>query len=68
MPIYEYACSACSEAFETIVSGRGEKDVRCPRCESKDVVRKFSVFASRGTTKGGASCSSCSATSCSSCG
>ncbi len=68
MPIYEYLCSDCCEAFETIVSGGREQDVRCPRCESEAVVRKLSVFASRGTDKGGASCSGCKATSCSSCG
>ncbi|MDX1762744.1 MAG: zinc ribbon domain-containing protein [bacterium] len=68
MPIYEYACNACGEHFETLVLGK-DKSIECPRCRGVDVTRRLSSFASQGTEKGGGgSCGSCSASSCSSCG
>jgi putative FmdB family regulatory protein len=70
MPIYEYKCIACHEDFEKLVFGNQE--VTCPKCSSKEVKKKFSVFSASGTAKplaGMASgCTSCNKTSCSSCG
>jgi len=72
MPIYEYKCGSCAEDFEKLVFGN--QDVSCPKCSSKKVKKKFSVFCSAGTEKplagtaASSGCKSCSKTSCSSCG
>jgi putative FmdB family regulatory protein len=49
MPVYEYQCAKCGEAFDIIVS-LSERDAKaiCPSCGARDVTRKFGVF-----TKGG---------------
>ncbi len=69
MPIYEYQCRDCGEEFEKLLFG--PRQVRCPRCESEDVRKKFSLFGMSGVEKAaaGASCSTCSSkrSSCSSC-
>lgn len=68
MPIYEYRCLICGEEFEKLVFGNLE--INCPKCNSKEIRKKFSVFSATGTEKplaGTSSCSSCSKTSCSSC-
>lgn len=44
MPIYEYTCDACGEAFEVLVSSSGVKSA-CPKCGSKKISRQFSTFA-----------------------
>ena len=41
MPIYEYACKACSHEFEALV--RGEKVPACPSCQSQDLERLLSL-------------------------
>jgi putative FmdB family regulatory protein len=43
MPIYEYACQACGEQFETLV--RSGTQPRCPQCQSTTLDKKLSVFA-----------------------
>lgn len=43
MPIFEYVCKECSHEFETLVYGQ-EKAV-CPKCESKKLEPKLSLFA-----------------------
>ncbi len=45
MPIFEYDCRSCEHHFETIVLSASEKIV-CPKCDSKKVVKQFSVFSS----------------------
>lgn len=69
MPIFEYKCQVCGEDFEKLVSATTE--VSCPRCSSKDIKKKFSVFGLSGVEKqvstSGSSCSSCSSSSCSTC-
>ena len=49
MPVYEYLCDKCGEAFDVMTS-LSERDAKavCPSCGSRDVTRKFGVF-----TKGG---------------
>ena len=49
MPVYEYQCVKCGEAFD-IMASLSERDAKavCPSCGSRDVTRKFGVF-----TKGG---------------
>ena len=47
MPIYEYRCRDCDTVFETFVSSISESDkVVCKKCESKDVEKQISTFAS----------------------
>jgi putative FmdB family regulatory protein len=45
MPLYEYRCEKCGKRFEELVMNSLEK-VSCPDCESDDVEREFSIFAS----------------------
>lgn len=70
MPVYEYKCNDCSEEFEKLVSGTNP-DVSCPKCRSKDIKKKFSLFGMSGVenpvTSSGSGCSSCTASSCKSC-
>lgn len=57
MPIYEYRCRTCGETFAKLQRmGAGSDDVRCPHCQSGEVERTVSSFAS-GTspTRSGAS-------------
>jgi putative FmdB family regulatory protein len=48
MPIFEYACNGCGQAFETLVRSGSVPD--CPRCHSTDLDKKLSVFATAGST------------------
>ena len=49
MPIFEYHCAACGNDFELLVLG---SDVpACPRCESEDLEKKLSTFASGGASR-----------------
>jgi putative FmdB family regulatory protein len=41
MPIYEYICRSCDEAFEALV--RGEAKPPCPSCGGSDAERQFSL-------------------------
>jgi len=69
MPIYEYECQSCGEDFEKLIFGN--QGVLCPRCNSKKIKKKFSVFCATGTSKplaGTSTCTSCTKTSCSTCG
>lgn len=44
MPIYEYRCAGCEEQFEELLPAAAAAP-RCPRCDSEEVVRLFSRFA-----------------------
>ncbi len=47
MPSYEYQCNNCRRGFEiilTIEEHRRQSHPSCPRCRSKKVQPKFSVF------------------------
>ena len=48
MPIYEYKCERCEEAFEFLQ--RGKEKARCPECGSRKLTKLLSVFASLPTT------------------
>lgn len=60
MPIYEYRCEACGEAFSLLQKmGAGAKDTVCPHCGSANVQKQFSTCAVGGGSTGGApACSS----------
>ncbi|MSQ97063.1 MAG: zinc ribbon domain-containing protein [Gemmataceae bacterium] len=42
MPLYQYKCTACDTAFETLVN-RGEKP-SCPKCQSKKLDKQPSMI------------------------
>lgn len=63
MPIYEFDCQGCGDSFDKLVrsiSAIGE--VTCPSCNSPEVKKKLSVFASRAI--GQSSSATASAASC----
>ncbi len=43
MPIFEYVCKECQHQFEALIYGKGK--AVCPKCESKKLEPKLSVFA-----------------------
>ena len=55
MPLYEYHCSDCGEAFEKVVRF-SEADIApaCPNCESTDTNKLISTIASFGISETGA--------------
>lgn len=70
MPIYEYKCNECNMDFEKLVSGTNP-EVSCPKCNSINIKKKFSLFGMSGVEKPFTSdesgCSSCSKSTCTSC-
>ena len=44
MPIYEYACQACSHRFEALVINQSEK-VECPSCQGTNLEKLISAHA-----------------------
>lgn len=42
MPIFEYVCEECNEAFEMLVSR--DEDVECPACSSDHLSKLYSRF------------------------
>lgn len=45
MPIYEYACSACSHRFEHLARRLSEAPPPCPQCGAMKVKKQLSVFS-----------------------
>lgn len=46
MPLYEYRCEECGRAFELLRRfSEVDRDVKCPVCDSEDVQRQMSSFA-----------------------
>lgn len=43
MPIFEYICRQCEHEFEALVFGKQKAE--CPKCQSKKLEAKLSVFA-----------------------
>ena len=47
MPIYEYRCIQCGNVFARLQRvGASSKDIGCPKCDSPEVERMVSAFAS----------------------
>lgn len=47
MPVYEYVCRNCRKTFqivETIARHEARKSVKCPKCSSRKVDRKYSTL------------------------
>ena len=63
MPIYEYLCQECGSEFELLV--RSETRLECPTCQSDQLEKQLSVFATADTAPAqpamgcGAPCGSC---------
>jgi len=54
MPIFEFECEVCGKSFEELVrSANAVEGVVCPQCQSGQVRKKISLFASK--PAGGAS-------------
>ena len=49
MPVYELVCGGCGHEFEELVIG--SESLLCPRCEGKELVKKFSVFSAGGKSR-----------------
>ncbi len=45
MPIYEYVCEGCRHPFEELVRSSSQ-EVRCPKCQGRELRKLLSVFAS----------------------
>ncbi len=63
MPIFEYACKDCQHEFEALVFGSDKAE--CPKCRSKKLEPRLSVFA---VSSKGTSSASSAAGACGSCG
>ncbi|MGB9639285.1 MAG: FmdB family zinc ribbon protein [Anaerolineales bacterium] len=65
MPIFEFICSDCGHEFEELLRSASEiAQVRCESCDSPNVRKKLSLFASK-SNAGGFNSSFSSASSCS---
>jgi putative FmdB family regulatory protein len=45
MPIYEYICSACGNAFEHLARTLADTPDQCPACGARKLRKQFSTFA-----------------------
>jgi putative FmdB family regulatory protein len=45
MPVYEYHCRKCGEAFELLEKEKGQNP-NCPKCNSPETEKKLSIFGS----------------------
>ena len=64
MPIFEYICKECEHEFEALVYG--SQKAGCPKCHSKKLTSKLSVFAV--SAKGSPVAASASPSPCGACG
>ena len=49
MPVYEFICVRCSKPFEELVLG--PEEIRCPKCSSLKVQKRYSTFATSNTSR-----------------
>lgn len=67
MPIFEYACRDCGNAFETLV--RHDTVPACPQCRSTQLDKQLSVFATAAAgSEAGAGPAAAMAGPCGTCG
>jgi putative FmdB family regulatory protein len=49
MPLYEYRCQKCGKRFEMLRRvADADRELECPECESEEVERLLSTFATGG--------------------
>ncbi len=55
MPIYEFECKACGKTFDHLAPNMHVESQKatCPHCQSKNTMRKMSVFAVANAQPGG---------------
>ncbi len=63
MPIFEYSCEECGHEFELLV--RSDTTLECPICQSTQLEKQLSVFA---TAESGAAAAPMMAGPCGTCG
>ncbi len=66
MPIFEYVCKECDHEFEALVFGSDKAE--CPKCHSKKLTPRLSVFAVSSKGGSGGSAFAGSSGACGSCG
>jgi putative FmdB family regulatory protein len=45
MPVYDYVCNDCHKTFELLLTlQEHEKDIKCPKCGSKNVEQEATAF------------------------
>jgi putative FmdB family regulatory protein len=60
MPIYEYRCEECGRAFEMLRRfSDADTDLKCPSCDSEEVERQISCFATSAGSGGGSTATGC---------
>lgn len=51
MPLYEYTCITCGNAFEHFMRSASSQDaVTCPKCAGTQVNKQFSTFGMKGAS------------------
>lgn len=62
MPLYEYQCAACGAEFEQLRRmADADRDLECPKCQSQEVKRTLSTFASPSAGGGASAMAPCGA-------
>lgn len=57
MPDYEFTCKQCGHRFAVNIPWRQKSEVTCPRCGSRELREKFSLWGwARGTATDADSC------------
>ena len=58
MPIYSYKCKQCGAIFDFLVGvGTGDEELKCPKCNSKNLLKLLSTFGVRmGSSSSSSSC------------
>ena len=53
MPTYEYRCQQCQKEFALVMSMKehDQAKVKCPACQSPDVVQQYSLFFAKTSKK-----------------
>lgn len=66
MPLFEFVCADCGMPFEELVLNTSKiNEVTCPACQSKNISKKISTFASKLSSGSTFSFSGASSASCS---
>lgn len=57
MPIYEFRCKDCNYNFEELLKiSESDKKISCPKCQSYNTKKVFSIFGTSGTGGSAGSC------------